>query len=979
MSSPRSTDHSLRPSATGAARATELQATGESSHRSTATKEIPHSASLRTRSENNDLSKAIVDYRMNIHVFGNSPSPAVAIHGLHKSVQGNEFHVDPDVQHFVLHDFYVDDGLKSLPTVQAAISLLKRTQDVLSKSNLRLHKIAANNNEVMDAFPSSDHASDLKDLDLDADELPLQRSLGLDWNLKTDCFLFNVSSAAKPYTRRGVLSTINSLYDPLGFVAPVTVQGKAILRELTAENGDWDAPLPSAMEDAWTSWRASLSELAELPIPRRYTEASPSAAVRRELCVFCDASVKAIGAVCYLKVTDSNGNNQVGFVMGKAKLAPRPEHTVPRLELCAAVLAVELADLVSAELDLQLDDVTYYSDSKVVLGYICNETRRFYVYVSNRVLRIRRSSRPDQWRYVPTDLNPADHATRSIPAGQLKHTNWLSGPKFLSKPEPSISDSTYDLVDPSTDPDIRPLVSALSTTASNKQLDSQRFAKFSTWKSLIRAVTRLVHIACHFKTAHRENGACKGWHYCKAETVEESEKASAVIIQAVQQEVYSQEIKCIQKQEKMPKSSPLRNLDPFIDTHGLLRVGGRLRHSNLDQSEKTPLIIPGQHHIATLLIRHHHEQIHHQGRHFTEGAVRSAGLWVVGGKKRVSSIIHQCMTCRRLRAPLSIQKMANLPADRLSTDPPFSSVGLDVFGPWNVSSRRTRGGFAQSKRWAVIFTCMSIRAVHIEVIESLDTSSFINALRRFLSVRGPVKHIRSDRGTNFIGACKELKMTSNIDSIAVKTYLSDKGCTWSFNPPHASHWGGSWERMIGLARRILDAMFLRLKDKLTHEVLVTFMAEVAAIINARPLVPVTMDPDDSFILTPAALLTQKANFVPAPAGEFGVADLYKSQWRQVQHLSNTFWDRWRKQFLPTLQARKRWQSAQPNIPPGSVVLFKNSQAPRNEWPLGLITQAFPSKDGKVRQVEVKIIKPGGTSLFLRSVNEIVLLLPPEAQ
>ncbi|XP_055061241.2 uncharacterized protein [Misgurnus anguillicaudatus] len=141
--------------------------------------------------ENNDPSKAIVDYRMNVHVFGNSPSPAVAIHGLHKSVQGNEFHVDPDVQHFVLHDFYVDDGLKSLPTAQAAISLLKRTQDVLSKSNLRLHKIAANNKEVMDSFPSSDHASDLKDLDLDADALPLQRSLGLDWNLKTVSFLMS--------------------------------------------------------------------------------------------------------------------------------------------------------------------------------------------------------------------------------------------------------------------------------------------------------------------------------------------------------------------------------------------------------------------------------------------------------------------------------------------------------------------------------------------------------------------------------------------------------------------------------------------------------------------------------------------------------------------------------------------------------------------------------------------------------------------
>lgn len=928
--------------------------------------------------QDNDLSKAIVDYRMTVHVFGNSPSPAVAIHGLHKSVQTSEVHVESDVKDFVMRDFYVDDGLKSLPTVEAAISLLRNTQDVLSKSNLRLHKITANSKEVMDAFPASDHASDLKDLDFDSEMVPLQRSLGLTWNLQADCFVFSVSKEVKPYTRRGVLSTINSLYDPLGFVAPVTIRGKSILRELTAENGDWDAPLPQAMEEAWTSWRISLHKLSELTIPRRYTELSPSTAARRELCIFCDASVQAIAAVCYLKVTDADGNKQVGFVMGKAKLAPRPEHTVPRLELCAAVLAVELADLISTELDLHLDAVTYFSDSKVVLGYVYNESRRFYVYVSNRVLRIRRSSRPDQWRYVPTHLNPADHATRSVHAGHLKDTNWLSGPEFLSRAEPNTSENVYDLVDPGTDPDIRPLVSALSTATSPKQLDTQRFARFSTWKSLTRAVTRLIHIARRFKKPPEDKSACKGWHYCKAEsTVEESSKASAVIIRAVQQEVYGQELECIQRQEKIPKASPLQDLDIFIDSEGLLRVGGRLLNSSLEQREKTPLIIPGQHHIATLLIRHHHENVHHQGRHYTEGAVRAAGLWIVGMKRKVSSIIHQCVICRRLRAPLSVQKMADLPADRLSTDPPFTSVGLDVFGPWNISSRKTRGGLAQSKRWAVIFTCMSIRAVHIEVIESLDTSSFINALRRFLAVRGPVKHLRSDRGTNFVGACKELKIPANIDRTAVKTYLSNQGCTWTFNPPHASHYGGSWERMIGLARRILDSMFLKLKDKLTNEVLVTFMAEVAAIINSRPLVPVTTDPDDSFILTPAALLTQKPNVVPAPAGEFGVTDLYKSQWRQVQHLSNTFWDRWRKQYLPTLQARKKWQSSHPNIQPGSVVLLKNSQTSRNEWPLGLVTQTFPSKDKKVRQVEVKIIRPEGTSLFLRPVNELVFLLPPD--
>lgn len=324
---------------------------------------------------------------------------------------------------------------------------------------------------------------------------------------------------------------------------------------------------------------------------------------------------------------------------------------------------------------------------------------------------------------------------RFVPAAHLQNTNWLSGPKFLLMPEPGTSESTYNLVDPSSDPDVHPVVSTLSTTALSKQLGSQRFAKFSFWKSLTGAITRPIHIAHHFKTTEKENSSCKGCHYCKAEfTVEESNKASAIIIRVAQKEVYSQEIKCIQKQERIPKSSRLHTLDIFIDKQGLLRVGGCLHRSSLNQSEKIPLIIPGKHHIATLLIRHHHKRIHHQGSPFTEGAVCAAGFWIVGGKGRMSSIIHQCVTCRQLRAPLSIQKITSLPADRLSTDPPLTNAGLDMFGPWSVFSHRTRGGFSHSKRWAVFFTCMSIRAVHIEVTESLDTSSFINALRRFLAV-----------------------------------------------------------------------------------------------------------------------------------------------------------------------------------------------------------------------------------------------------
>ena len=227
--------------------------------------------------------------------------------------------------------------------------------------------------------------------------------------------------------------------------------------------------------------------------------------------------------------------------------------------------------------------------------------------------------------------------------------------------------------------------------------------------------------------------------------------------------------------------------------------------------------------------------------------------------------------------------MADLPVDRISPAPPFSYVGLDVFGPWEICVRRTRGDLAHSKRWAVLFACISTRTVHIEFIESMDTSSFINALRRFLAIRGPVIQLRSDCGTNFVGACNELQaVLKPSDASPVKRYLLKEGCEWLFNPPHASHTGGAWERMIGVARRVLEAMLADVSPKhLTHEVLTTLMAEVSAIVNARPLVPVSEDPDAPEVLTPATLLTHKPQHLKPQAGEFSAANLSHKQWKGV--------------------------------------------------------------------------------------------------
>ncbi|XP_032426150.1 uncharacterized protein LOC116724511 [Xiphophorus hellerii] len=629
-----------------------------------------------------------------------------------------------------------------------------------------------------------------------------------------------------------------------------------------------------------------------------------------------------------------------------------------------------MADLIQDELDLHFDAIHFYTDSKVVLGYICNDSRRFYTYVHNRTQRIRQSSKPEQWHYVRTEENPADHASRSLSAAQLKRSTWFTGPSFIRHPLAEIPHvgEIFDLIEPDKDSEIRPEIRTYVTHL--RVLNSERFERFSTFKSLVRAIANLIHIAKSFNGTN-PNSKCKGWHKCHLpRTPEEIAQAKTVILKETQKAHFEKELSALNAGKPISKQSPLQKLSPILQD-GLISVGGRLKHSEIENLEKSPLILPKHSHISLLLTRHHHELVEHQGRHLTEGAIRAAGLWLLGCKTLVNSVIHKCVTCRKLRGKVEQQLMAALPPERLKTCSPFTYVGLDVFGPWTITARRTRGGLAESKRWAIMFTCMSSRAVHIEVIESLDTSSCVNALRRFFALRGPAKQLLSDRGTNFVGASKELGMDKSMQK-----YLTEQGCSWEFNPPHASHMGGSWERMIGVARRILDSMLLRNKIQLTHEVLCTLMAEITAIINARPLVPVSSDPENPFVLSPSMLITQKSCLQPPP-GDFLDKDLYTKQWRQVQALSNQFWTRWRHEYLPTLQQRQKWTVSCRNLQVGDLVLLKDAQVTRNSWPMAKVNATFPGKDSRVRKIEVKGWSQGCVKTFMRPVTEVILLMPKD--
>ena len=270
---------------------------------------------------------------------------------------------------------------------------------------------------------------------------------------------------------------------------------------------------------------------------------------------------------------------------------------------------------------------------------------------------------------------------------------------------------------------------------------------------------------------------------------------------------------------------------------------------------------------------------------------------------------------------------------------------------------------------------MTTRAVHPEVIEEMSASIFINALRRFVAVRGPVRSLHSDFGTNFVSARNKFQdAIKEMDKEAVVAYLKQHHCEWKFNPPHASHMGGAWERLIGVCRRILEGILVTQRPtRLTHELLTTFMAEVMAIANARPLVPVSNDPEVPDVLSPAAILTGKSSPVSAPPGDFSTCGLHAQQWRRTQHLAEMFWI---KEYLLLLQPRPKWINPQTDLKTGDVVLVKDEHSPRNDWPTGRISETFAGRDGRVRKVSVRI--PRSNTMLTRPMGQLVRLLVADA-
>ncbi|XP_057374666.1 uncharacterized protein LOC130695542 [Daphnia carinata] len=874
-------------------------------------------------------------YQMEVHLFGAVSSPAICAYALQQAVKDSE---DPKLLlRQISRHFYVDNWLTSFPSTSEAISTAHQLTRVLRAGGFPLTQWATSNDVVRKAIPGQ--RKEGASINMDLDEDPIERTLGLVWDFRRDVFVLGAKAEPGGRTKRDLLKSIFSIFDPLGFLAPIVFQAKVLMQDIWRRKFDWDDELSQDLIDRWIRWTETLPSLSKLVLERCISPPRNDLTAT-ELHIFGDASELGFGAVAYVRFLFNDRPASVKFIISKARVAPLKFLTIPRLELNAAVLAARLGTQVCVEHDLAFGQIFYWTDSTTVLSWINSRNCRFNNYVGNRIGEIFETTTPDQWNYVPSASNPADDASRGLDASEFTIDHrWFSGPSFLRGLDNWPELQSLPVID-ETDPEIRETAWIGVVQREIDGIDLLIDRK-SRPQIIFNAVAYLFRFIWNARQRDPNQRRANGL------SADEVQMGKSFILQRTQANAYQQEMNCLRAGRPIEKDSKLIKLAPFLDHRGFMCVGGRIEKAPLPIDSRHPIILPRSERMTELILfKLHRDRGHLSASELHHEARRE--FWIPKGLITAQRVRHLCYLCRRRSAKGTTPIMAALPTSRLKVGyPTFTHTGVDYFGPINVTIfRRT------IKRWGCLFTCLTSRCVHLEMAYSMDTSSFISALDRFQNRRGVPASYHSDNGTNFVGAQRELaECLQNLNQDAILRHLNRQPSKWVFNPPAAPHFGGVWERMVRAAKIALRAVLGN--QRLTDEILLTALTLIENILNSRKLTPISDDPNDSECLTPNHLLLGRAT-PNLPPDVFTEDDLTaKQRWRIAQAVADQFWQRWMKEVLPSLTEREKWYQEHPNLQVGDIVVIIDPATPRGTWPTGKIIQTFPGDDGVVRSVNIQ--------------------------
>ncbi|XP_055527535.1 uncharacterized protein LOC129720125 [Wyeomyia smithii] len=869
----------------------------------------------------------------NVAIFGATCSPAQSqyVKNLNATENEREF---PKAAAAIKEKHYVDDYLDSVDTEEEAVKLALEVAEVHRKAGFRIRNWVSNRPSVLEAIGEV-RPAEVKDLTMNSHS-GLERVLGLSWLTTEDvfCFKFNLQDDLKSLvkgnivpTKRMMLSFVMKIYDPLGLVGSLVIQGKILLQD--------------------KHWLQVLKELDNIRIPRCYFPGyDPACYEDLELHIFVDGSEQAYSATAYFRVRDQ-GQIRCTLVSSKTKVAPLQQTSIPRLELQAAVIGARLRKTIEDGHLVQVKRTNFWSDSSTVISWIKSDTRRYRQYVAFRANEILSLSKTDERRWLGTKINIADESTKWGKGPNCKpDSRWMRGPAFLYQENKDWPADKFTIAN-ETEEELRPAY-VCSHFLAVSLIDVSRFSKY---ERLLRSMAYV----------HRFAGKLLQRIGRRPRSVEidisreDLQNAEECLWRIAQSDGYADEVATMNRnvrlapenRKALSRSSSMARLPPMLDDRGLLRVDGRISAADCVQYDtKFPIVLPKCHPITNLLLSWYHRKFRHGNNETVANEIRQK-FSIPSLRARIRSLEKSCQWCRVCKATPAIPKMTPVPW--FHTTPfvrPFTFVGIDYFGPYLVKIGRS-----SVKRWVAIFTCLTVRAIHLEVVHSLTTDSCKKAVRRFIARRGAPKEVYTDNDTNFIGASRELDEELRKINLAMGSAFTDTDTQWRFNPPSAPHMGGCWERMVRSVKTALGV--LPTSRKLNDESFTTFLAEAEHMVNSRPLIYLPLDSAQQEALTPNHFLMLSSSgvrqLVKPPTDE---KEALKNSWKLIQERLDSFWRRWITEYLPILTRQCKWFHDVPPIKEGALVMIVDGKV-RNLWTRGRISRIYPGKDGVARRADVE--------------------------
>lgn len=896
-------------------------------------------------------SDKVDQYQLNTVTYGTASAAYLAVRCLQQVALENK-HKFSKACEIILTCFYVDDLLTGCNSVEEGKTLISEIIEVLASAGFNLRKFVSNEESILSCLSSNNNENNAPKKIISNDKTI--KTLGLTWDSVEDVFLYTVNISQNPtrVTKRQILAITAQIFDPMGLIGPCIILAKLILQQLWQLGIDWDESVPQSIHDTWTKFCAQIPIINSIKIPRLILCSEPLVI---ELHGFSDASERAYGACCYVRSISRSGEIFINLVCAKSRVAPLKSLTLPRLELSAAHLLAQLAQRVLTSLNLNIDKIFFWSDSTIVLSWLSLQPKQLNTFVANRVSEIQQFSKDHKWLHVSSENNPADVISRGLEPKLLGDCHiWWHGPHFLSTLEEFWPNNNTVFLDP---PEMKQNNVSLVTTSTNKVLPIENYSSLSKLQRIVAYVIRFVH-NCQSKVHVPQFGPLK---------YSEFNKALIYLCKQVQSQHFLNDLKSLRVSKSLNSKSPLLRLNPFLDDDGLIRVGGRLRNSHLSFNAKHPILLPSDSHLTKLIIFFEHSRHLHAGAHATLSAVRLR-FWPINGLNIVKKILRNCIKCFKVNpSPLSYQ-MSSLPRSRVVPQRPFAIAGVDFAGPFMVKDGKTKNRILV-KCYLCIFVCFTTKATHLELAGDLSTEAFLNCLKRFVSRRGLCSDIHSDNGTNFIGAFNEIKsILKNIKNDSqFHEYLETNQITWHFTPPYSPNFGGLWESSVKSAKFHMKRIIGN--SHLTYESLSTVFTQIEAVLNSRPLLPLSSDPNDLNVLTPSHFLIGDV-LTSLPQNDVkNIPENRLTHFKNLQRQTQHFWQRWSTSYLTTLQERAKWCKSFPNLCVGTLVLIKEDNSAPLYWKTGRVVKVFPGNDDIVRVVELKT----NAGIVKRSVTKLCAL------